>query len=191
MKIFRFLMIGICYMGCNAHANIPKAYQLIADQYGLPPEVFFSIAMQESGKRNGNRFLPWPWTLNIDEKPYYFDTREQAEMALLNAMLKAKREGKIGRVAVGIGQIYMPSHFAQFESPLQALDPTINLNYAAKLLTTHYLWTIQQGKPDWWVAVGRYHSPTNTTLASNYRRQVYNRCQRFSDKCSDFGSSIN
>lgn len=176
-------------------AEIPRAYDLIANRYGLPPEVFFSIAMVESGKLEtgkvrDRRFLPWPWTLNIDEKPYYFDTREEAEVALMKALIRAEKEGRVGKVAVGLGQIYMPSHINQFASPLQALDPTVNLNYAAKLLVEHYIWTIKQGKPDWWVAVGRYHSPGNENAAKQYREMVYSRCTRFSNRCSYLGDSV-
>ncbi|HWV14884.1 MAG TPA: hypothetical protein VN030_05575 [Cellvibrio sp.] len=176
-------------------ADIPRAYELIADHYGLPREVFFSIAMVESGKleigkNRDRRFLPWPWTLNIDKKPYYFDTREEAEAALMQALVKAEKEGRIGKVAVGLGQIYMPAHINQFVSPLQALDPSINLNYAAKLLVEHYIWTIKRGKPDWWIAVGRYHSPGNENAAKNYRELVYSRCARVSSRCSSLGDSV-
>lgn len=178
-----------------ATAVIPPAYELIAQRYGLPSEVFFSIAMVESGKletgkTRDRRFLPWPWTLNIDEKPYYFERREDAEAALMAALMKAEKEGKVGKVAVGLGQIYMPAHIGAFTSPLQALDPTTNLHYAAKLLVEHYIWTIKQGRPDWWIAVGRYHSPGNESAAKKYRELVFSRCVRFSSRCHDFGDAV-
>lgn len=173
----------------TVNADIPRAYRIIADQYGVPVDVFFSIALQESGKSNQDKYLPWPWTLNIDEKGYYFDTQEQAEIALLTAMDLAKQQGRIGRVAVGIGQIYMPSHAKQFESPIQALDPTRNLNYAAELLAIHYADTVKEGSPDWWIAVGRYHSPSNQQLARNYSQLVFKKCLRISTQCHVYGST--
>lgn len=185
MKIILSVCIGLIAM--TVHAEIPRAYRIIADQYGVPVEVFFSIALQESGKSGQDKFLPWPWTLNIDEKGYYFDTREEAEMALLTAMEHAQRKGRVGRVAVGIGQIYMPSHISQFVSPLQALDPTENLNYAAKLLAEHYIKTLSEGSPDWWVAVGRYHSPSNKKLANAYQQLVLKKCLRISSRCHSYG----
>lgn len=187
MKIVLGLCIGLIAM--TVRADIPRAYQIIADHYGVPVEVFFSIALQESGKSGNNKFLPWPWTLNIDEKGYYFDTREEAEIALLTAMEAAKQKGKVGRVAVGIGQIYMPSHVSQFVSPIQALDPTQNLNYAAKLLAEHYLNTLKEGAPDWWVAVGRYHSPSNKKLANGYQQLVFKKCLRISARCHTYGTT--
>lgn len=197
VRNFQTLLLALVFISCpqRSFAEIPRAYEQIANRYGLPTEVFFSIAMVESGKLEtgavrDRRFLPWPWTLNIDEKPYYFDTREEAESALMKALLKAEKEGRVGKVAVGLGQIYMPAHINQFASPLQALDPTVNLHYAAKLLVEHYIWTIKQGKPDWWVAVGRYHSPGNANAAKQYRELVYSRCIRFSNRCSYLGDSV-
>lgn len=183
------ILLCISLMAMSVRADIPRAYQIIADQYGVPVDVFFSIALQESGKSGRNKFLPWPWTLNIDEKGYYFETREQAEIALLTAMDAAKQNGKIGRVAVGIGQIYMPSHASQFASPIQALDPTNNLNYAAQLLAEHYLNTLKEGSPDWWVAVGRYHSPSNKKLANAYQQLVFKKCLRISSRCHAYGAA--
>jgi hypothetical protein len=185
----RMLLACIVLIALPSMAEIPRAYYLIADQYGVPAEVFFSIALQESGKSGQNKFLPWPWTLNINNKGYYFDTREEAEMALLAVMNNAKKVGKVGRVAVGLGQIYMPSHVKQFASPIDALDPTVNLHYAARLLAEHYEATKKNGAPDWWIAVGRYHSPSNANLASTYRQLVFKKCLRISTQCHAFGAT--
>jgi hypothetical protein len=168
--------------------EIPRAYRIIADQYSIPAVVFFSIAMQESGKTKQGKYLPWPWTLNIDEQPYYYATREAAEVALLQALDAARANGKIGKVAVGLGQIYMPAHIHNFQSPLQALDPTHNLHYAAQLLATHYLSTVRAGNPDWWIAVGKYHSPHREAPAKAYRSMVYRRCLKISNRCNAFGN---
>lgn len=164
--------------------EIPPAYERIAKRYAIPPALFFSVALQESGRSVRGRFLPWPWTLNIDNKPYYFASREEAEEALASAMSQARSEGRLGRVAVGLGQIYMPSHRKSFANDVQALDPTINLNYAAMLLASEYLWTAKKGTPDWVVAVGRYHSPGNQAAALTYRTQVMERCRRIDATCA-------
>lgn len=188
MKNLLALLIGVLACG-EVAAAIPRAYQIVSQQYGVPDEVFFAVALQESGKSRDGKFLPWPWTLNIDNQGFYFDDRESAELALLRAMHTAEKKGTVGRVAVGLGQIYMPSHAKQFASPLDALDPTVNLNYAAKLIATEYLWTVRQGRPDWWVAVGRYHTPSNAALAEEYQERVYSRCLRISNRCSRYGRS--
>lgn len=186
MKWLFWLMFVVSPVALSA-VEIPRAYRIIADQYGIPAVVFFSVAIQESGKTYSGKFLPWPWTLNVDEKPYFFPTREDAERALLKALDSAQAEGKIARVAVGLGQIYMPAHIKQFASPLQALDPTLNLHYAAQLLLTHYASTWRAGHPNWWVAVGKYHSPYSEGPARAYRLRVYRRCLMISNRCDAFG----
>lgn len=183
------VVVALLIVTAPAFAEIPRAYRMISAHYGIPADVFFSIALQESGKSGKGKFLPWPWTLNIDNRAHYFDDRASAEHALAQAMLDASREGRIGRVAVGLGQIYMPSHVTQFETPLDALDPTINLHYAAKLLVTEFLWTVRQGNPDWWVAAGRYHTPSRPSLAAEYRARVIARCHLISDRCGEYGRS--
>lgn len=198
MTLPKYIAISVCLLlGVNSYAEIPTAYQIIAKRYGIPSEVFFAIALQESGKSgkgssDGQRkFLPWPWTLNIDEKPFYFETREEAEAALLSAMDLAASNGKIGKVAVGLGQIYMPAHHNNFVTPIQALDPTINLDYAARYLVKHYLDTLLEGRADWWIAVGRYHSPSNEKYARQYRALVFKQCLRVSNRCYVYGESAN
>ena len=170
----------------NHVREMPKAYAKIADAYGIPADIFFAIALQESGKKSNNKYLPWPWALNVDGNAMYFNTRQEAEHALLTAL----RESKIKRlqnIDVGIVQINMAAHAHNFESPMQALDPTLNLNYGAQYLATQYVATIAAGRADWWEAVGRYHNPSNKLLAEKYRAQVYRKCLRFSDRCSEYG----
>jgi hypothetical protein len=189
-RIFLFLSIFSLSLMANADVEIPIAYKKIAAGYGIPEQIFFSIGLQESGKTHNGKFIPWPWTLNIDEKPYLFDTRGEAEVALMLAVYKAKERGEIARVAVGIGQIYMPAHQQQFATPIHALDPTLNLHYAARLLSSHYIETIKAGEPDWWVSVGRYHSPYKEKPAIKYRNLVFKRCLKIYSQCEKFGASM-
>jgi hypothetical protein len=191
MKFVCFAFL-FCMNSAFGHStlDIPLAYKKIAGLYGIPEEIFFSMGLQESGKTLNGKFIPWPWTLNINEKGYQYKTRYEAEVALMLAMYEAKQRGEIGRVAVGIGQIYMPAHHDQFVTPLQALDPTINLHYAARLLATHYIDTIKAGDPDWWVSVGRYHSPYKEQPAIKYRHLVFKRCVKIYSQCEKFGASM-
>ncbi|HCF3186005.1 TPA: lytic transglycosylase domain-containing protein, partial [Pseudomonas aeruginosa] len=59
-------------LGLSAHAAIvfgqevpPPAYQLAAQQAGVPSPVLYAVALQESGARLRGRLIPWPWTLNV------------------------------------------------------------------------------------------------------------------------------
>lgn len=169
---------------------IPAAYVKVAQDHGVPPVVFYSVMMQESTKRvryskdgkTHELYLPWPWTLNVELKSYYYATKEEAKVALRQFLATNNR-----RIAVGIGQIYLPSHGHLFDDKTVLLEPEINLPYAAKLLADNFQWTLDQGKPNWWVAVGRYHTPSRLDLAIPYRIAAFNRCQKIFGECNRFG----
>lgn len=70
-------------------------------------------------------------------------------------------------IDVGMMQINWRVHGSHFASVRQALDPTVNLNYAVSYLLEH------RQTRDWWGSVGRYHSGTRY-YANRYIRDVYN-----------------
>lgn|GEM_PF-2477050 len=171
-------------------ASIPSAYVQVARDFGIPPVVFYSVMMQESTKKikilkdgtTQDKLLPWPWTLNVELKSYYFATKDEAKTALRQFIATNNK-----RIAVGIGQIYLPSHGHLFDDVTVLLDPEINLQYAAKLLAANFQWALDQGKPNWWVAVGRYHTPSRLDLAAPYREAAFKRCEKTFGNCTRFG----
>lgn len=178
--------LGIVLFLCSgiAHAEIPPAYHRIANHYQIPVDVFFSVMLQESGKTISKNYVPWPWVLNVEEKPYFFESREHAEIALRQFLaVNAK-----ARIAVGIGQIYLPSHGHLFHDKTVLLSPSTNLHYAAKVLLENFEWTVKNNKPNWWVAVGRYHTPSKPLLAKAYREGVFKKCQQISERCTQYGA---
>ena len=188
------IVLGIpCFINI-AHADIPPAYHKIADDYQIPVDVLYAVMLQESGKTipdsstshsvSSNQYLPWPWVLNVELKPYYFDSRETASFALRQFLAVDQH----ARIAVGLGQIYLPSHGHLFDDKTSLLDPGVNLNYAAQILASEFQWTLKQAKPNWWVAVGRYHTPSNASLAKSYREDVFHRCQKISENCTHYGA---
>jgi hypothetical protein len=138
----------------------PPAYQLAANDAGIPSTVLFAIALQESGIRVRGRLLPWPWTLNIAGTPFRFATHQAACHALLQAL--ARHHAK--RVDVGLGQTNLGYHGQRFSSPCEALDPYRNLAVTAALLQEHHAAT-----GDWVSAAGRYHRPVGGAPAARYR----------------------
>lgn len=175
------LLMSVCGV---TRADIPPAYHRIANQYQIPVDVFFSVMLQESGKTLNKDYVPWPWVLNVEEKPYFFESRESAELALKQFLAVNER----ARIAVGIGQIYLPSHGHLFEDKTVLLSPSTNLHYAAKVLVENFEWTVKQNKPNWWVAVGRYHTPSKPVLAKAYRESVFKKCQKISELCTQYGA---
>lgn len=168
----------------SVYADIPSAYHKIANDYQIPVDVFFAVILQESGKKANTRFLPWPWVLNVELKPYFFDTQEQAEVALKQFLAVNPK----AQIDVGLGQINIPAHGKLFPDKTKLLDPGTNLAYAARVLATEFQWTLKRSKPNWWIAVGRYHAPSNQALAKNYRENVFKRCTLISQNCTHYGA---
>lgn len=146
----------------------PPAYQLAAYQAGIPSEVLYSVALQESGTRlrgRGPQLVPWPWTLNVAGASYRFATRADACTALLIALNTAGPK----RVDAGIAQINMGwngHRFGTDSSPCEALNPYKNLEVAARMLAE----LRAQDGSDWITVAGRYHRPAGGAPAALYRK---------------------
>ena len=153
-----------------ASSTVPHGYRQVAAEYGIPPKIFYAVALAESGRVVGEQaeLHPWPWTLNIRGKSHYFDRRRAAERALAAALLS----GEDG-VDVGLMQVNWRYHQAGLQSPRAALDPYRNLRAAAAILhachSTH---------SDWWSAVGCYHAPADRARALAYRARVADHWRR-------------
>ena len=138
----------------------PPAYQLIALPAGVPSEVLYSVALQESGTRLRGQLVPWPWTLNVAGAGYRFATRSDACNALLHAIQTAGPH----RVDVGLGQTNIGANGHRYSSPCEGLDPYKNLSVTAQILAEH-----KAKGCDWITAAGRYHRPAGGKPAARYR----------------------
>lgn len=145
-----------------ARESIPSAYRQIARQHGIPADVFYAVALTESGKRDGTRPRPWPWTLNIAGEGQYFPSRLDAWRALDTTL----RDGE-DRVDIGLMQINWRYHETLLKSSWLALDPYRNLQLAADILIACY-----RARRDWWASVGCYHAPADAVRARRYRERV-------------------
>lgn len=150
----------------------PPAYQAAARAADVPVLVLYAVALQESGWTWLDRFVPWPWTLNIAGEPHRFNTRAQA-----CAMLKqALRQFPARRVDVGLGQLNVGFQGHRVSHPCELLDPYRNLKIAATILREHHT-----PGADWLVAAGRYHRPKGGALASQYRERIDRHLIRLSE----------
>lgn len=134
-------------------------------QYGIPQRLLAAIAATETGQYHKGLGvkIPWPWVINVEGKPYFFDNKVQA----IAAVEKFQRQGKTS-IDVGCMQINLKHHPDAFTSLNQAFDPRYNVDYAARFLLGHY-----QETQAWKTAVGRYHSRT-PGYAARYVGLVYN-----------------
>lgn len=149
----------------QAQALPPPAYQLAADGVGVPSEVLYALALTESGFRlDESKVRPWPWTLNVAGKSYYFKTQEDACLFLNETLQTTSAK----RVDVGLGQVNYGYHGHRVNSACELLDPYLNLEIAGQILKEQR----RSGEQDWLLAIGRYHSPAGGHRAQNYQRVV-------------------
>ena len=166
-------------LGLSAHAAIafgqevpPPAYQLAAQQAGVPSPVLYAVALQESGARLRGRLIPWPWTLNVAGRAERYATRAEACAGIRRALARTPAN----RIDAGLGQVNLGYHAHRYAHPCDLLDPYRNLAIAAEILQ-------EQHTPgeDWLLAIGRYHRPAGGAPAARYRRSVHRHLTRVLD----------
>ncbi len=153
----------------------PPAYSVAARKMGIPSDILFAIALQESGIGLRNQRLPWPWTLNIAGAAHYYSTRPEACLGLLQAM----KRHPATRIDAGLTQINLGYQKRFYRFPCELLSPERNLAIAAKLLREHY-----RADENWLDAAGRFHRPAGGPLAARYRLSVSRHLTRLESKGS-------
>ena len=150
--------------------NVPPAYEKIAQHYHVPAEVFYAIALTESGRDVSGIYRPWPWTLNVAGQAQFFSTRADAQAALEHAIANNVRQ-----IDIGLMQVNWAYHHSRVSHAAELLDPYTNLHTAGQILTEY------RENKDLWSAVGRYHSGT-ADIAKTYRSRVAKRLVNFLER---------
>ncbi|MRK19077.1 transglycosylase SLT domain-containing protein [Pseudomonas sp. JG-B] len=171
IRAFAVVSAFLCSAPVLAEAP-PPTYQKIAAAYGVPSEVLFAVARQESNARLTIGYYPWPWTLNVDGEGKRFATLPEACAAAIKAIAEKGRY----KVDIGIAQLNWGWNGARFfASPCDSLDPIRNLQVAASLLRGHY-----NDSGSWIEAIGRYHHPKGGAPAEKYKKLVAKHLERIS-----------
>lgn len=140
-------------------ADVPPAYQAIARQFGLRGDVLYAIALTESRMTIGNQLVrPWPWTANVEGKPYRFTTRAE-----LTAFLRRLLQHGEQHFDVGLMQISWAQHGRRFTRLEDAIDPVTNVQAGAD-----YLRYLLRKTGSLATAIGMYH----TGEAGSIARQI-------------------
>ena len=142
-------------------------YDAVAAYVGVPQDVFYAMALAESGRVVEQQFAPWPWTLNIAGEGRFYPDRDSMFAALMEALQQEQL-----RIDIGPLQLNWYWQYERIASPWRITDPVASSKLAAVLVQEHY---VQTG--DWWQAVARYHRPRTTTeqdqqIAQAYRARV-------------------
>ncbi len=141
-----------------ASGRSPRPRRRARSPVGLLP----ALALVESGRADANAKLrPWPWTIDVDGRGYFFPTKGQAVSAV-----RALQAGGVRSIDVGCLQVNLLHHPDAFASLDRAFDPAANTRYAAR-----FLLALHARDSDWAHAIAAYHSET-PKLGAAYRARV-------------------
>lgn len=118
----------------------------------IPAHLLAAIATTESGRyhKGLGMSVPWPWTINVEGKGYYFNSKAEAIAQVQGLLAKGYQS-----IDVGCMQVNLKHHPRAFANLNEAFDPATNVSYAAKFLHDNYA-TLG----DWIKATAAYHSRT-------------------------------
>jgi len=135
-----------------------------------------AIASTESGRyhRALGLNLPWPWTINVEGRGYFFDTKQEAI-----ATVRKLQERGVQSIDVGCMQVNLYHHPYAFANLDEAFDPAYNVAYAAQFLKQNF-----QEEGSWRKATADYHSHT-PLYGEQYARLVFNAWGRIISKVAD------
>ncbi len=131
---------------------------------GLPRAIVAAVAMAESGRYNraAHTRRAWPWTINAQGRPYYFDTKAEAVRFTRNLLKNGIRS-----IDVGCMQVNLRYHPNAFENLQAAFDPATNVAYAAD-----FLLRLHRRLGTWPDAVSHYHSGEPSRHRPYFRRVI-------------------
>lgn len=122
-----------------------------AQRYGIPEGILYSVGLTETGRKGSL----YPYALNIEGKPFFPATEEDA----LRQVAAAKMAGA-KLIDIGCMQINQYFHGENFPSIKAMFDPRANVEYAAK-----FLQALHNQHETWTMAVARYHAGPNNNPA--------------------------
>lgn len=172
-RIIYNLIIVASFFICDCQAGLDKevaeslkcirAFPYYEKRHSIPIDTLHSIALKETGKAHTQHKIRmvWPWSVNVEGKGHYFDTKHEAISFVKKQILQGKES-----IDIGCMQINMKHHPKAFRSLEHAFDPKSNVAYGAGFLKSKY---DQHGC--WHKAIAHYHSATHD-LGFKYKQDV-------------------
>jgi tetratricopeptide (TPR) repeat protein len=128
----------------------------------IPAGLLTAISLVEAGRPNASgQRVAWPWTLNVNGKGMFYETKEEAVKAARQFMDEGQRS-----IDVGCLQINLRYHPNAFKNLDDAFDPATNVAYGASFLKS-----LHELQGSWPNAVERFHSSDDGRRAE-YREKV-------------------
>jgi hypothetical protein len=146
-RVFMARQAGLCL----------SAIEETESAYHLPHGMLAAISRVETGRPmpvTGER-EPWPWSVNADGETLFFDTRAEAVAETQRRLNLAASGHGPHYVDIGCMQVDITIHRKAFASLADAFNPAMNVDYAARLMTS-----LHHGGADWKTASQFYHSAT-------------------------------
>ena len=161
-KVIVLFFLNFSFVYSNNVSNCFSYTDKYGKEFNLPYKLLTSISLVESGLKKNDKFVSWPWTLNVSGKSKFFETKEQA----LDYLIKNIKKNK--NIDVGCMQISTKYHINEFKNLNNILDPNHNVKYAAKFLKSLY-----KKHKRWNEAISRYHS-SEPQKKEKYLKKVKN-----------------
>lgn len=171
MKLFWCFFL--CFFCAQAFADSKACLSAIKSwerRLHIPKELLLAVANTESGRRDlqSGKMTPWPWTINVEGKGYFFRTKQEAVATVKSLLSKGVKS-----IDVGCGQINLKYHPQAFSSVDDAFDPEKNIAYAAVFMKD-----LADQFHSWDKAVARYHSANHEHYLP-YQKKVISRWQHY------------
>jgi hypothetical protein len=156
------LIVFLCIAVPNQALATPHHYcqkyiEEAARKTGVLPEILWAVAKTESNFGKG----PWPWTINVKGKGYFFQDKQSAQKFLKSLSPKVRY-----RTDVGCMQLNWGYHGSAFPKLSTMLNPRLNVLYAA-----YFLKDVYEETGRWAKAVSVYHS-RNWSHGGQYANHV-------------------
>ncbi len=136
------------------------AAQRAARAEGVPPRVLRALTLTETGRSRNGAHRPWAWTVNMEGKGRWFDSRGEALEWVRENHARGARSYDIGCF-----QINYRWHGEAFDSVEAMFDPDQNASYAARFIKALHAET-----GSWTAAAAYYHSRT-PKYANRYKER--------------------
>lgn len=163
-------LLAATVVSCLATASNSAAFSLEGTAWqlhsqGVDPNLLYAIALAESQREIDGLVRPWPWSLNVQGKGRYFETREEAEAFLSETLATGIRNVDIGPM-----QINYSWHGHRVLNPADLFDIQTSVRVGADILSE----ALASSPDDKELGVGRYHNWGDENRARKYGRKVLN-----------------
>lgn len=170
MVIGRVALVLASFLSSSPSIAVPDPFLSVSGFCDVPAKLLYAVALVESGRPvEEGRIEPWPWTLNIEGQGFFFETREELYLALIQT-------AKDGRsFDIGYMQLNWKWKFDRLHSAWLATDPTMNVLTGCRIIREHYD-GVAAG--NWFRAAGLYHREANDEVSQTIRERYTQKVQQ-------------